>query len=159
VLAPLTQGHCHDAVVEGGPVPHRALFYFDRDAASFAAAVVTAVLDLERSGLACLAVVPDDNLVTVGVIAPRVGVSPRRLGGLLRDGPPPVYRCAGEQVFRWSDVVAWLRTASGPAPPVGEAGAAAPEPVLAALNLALRLRRLIGGDPVVAAAVCDLLAA
>jgi hypothetical protein len=148
VLAPLTQGRCADAVVMGGAAPNRALVYFDREAASLAAAVVTAVVDLERSGLACLAVVPDDDLVTVGVLAPRLGVPPRRLHGLLRDGPSPVRRCGGELVFRWSDVVAWLGTAPG----------TAPEPVLAALNLALRLRALVRSDPATAAAVRDLLA-
>lgn len=152
VLAPLARGRCHDAVVEGGPARHRALYYFDREATSLAAAVVAAVVDLEHGGLACLAVVPDDNLVTAGVIAPRLGVASGRRGGLLlRDGPAPVYRCGGELVFRWSDVVAWLKTTSGPE-------VAAPEPVLAALNLALRLRRLVRADPVVAEAVRDLLA-
>jgi hypothetical protein len=156
VLAPLARGRCHDAVVEGGPARHRALYYFDREAPSLAAAVVTAVVDLEHSGLACLAVVPDDDLVTVGVMGPRLGLSRHRLGGLLRDGPAPVHTCGGTQVFRWSDVVAWLATWPGPEV---RPSAAAAEPVLAALNLALRLRRLVRADPVVAGAVRDLLAA
>jgi hypothetical protein len=148
VLAPLTQGRCTDAVVMGGAATDRALVYFDREAASLAAAVVTAIVDLERSGLACQAVVPDDDLVTPGVLAPRLGVSPHRLGGLLRDGPPPVRRCGGELVFRWSDVVARLGAAPG----------SASEPVLTAVNLALRLRALVRSDPATAAAVRDLLA-
>jgi hypothetical protein len=67
--------------------------------------------------------------------------------GLLRDGPAPVHRCCGEWVFRWSDILARLPATPGPAP------------VLAALNVALRLRRLIRGDPALVAAVRDLLAA
>ena len=147
VVAPLVLGLCADAVVESGPATHRALVYFDRDAASLPAAIVTALLDLEHGGLDCLTVVPDDDLVTIGVIAPRLGLPPGVAGGLLRDGAVPVIECGGYQVFRWSDLVARLRAGQGEGP------------VLAALNLALRLRRLVRADPVVAAAVRDLLAA
>ncbi|GAA0899773.1 hypothetical protein GCM10009557_75840 [Virgisporangium ochraceum] len=164
VLAPLTHGRCTDAVVIGGTAPNRALVYFDREAASLAAAVVTAIADLERSGLACIDVVPDDDLVTIGVLAPRLGVPPRGLGELLRDGPPPVRRCGGELIFRWSDVLAWLDTAPGeaagpaPGPASGPVASPASEAVLGVLNLALRLRRLVRSDPATAAAVRDLLA-
>jgi hypothetical protein len=144
VVAPLVLGRFADGVVESGPSTERALVYFDREAANLAAAVVTAVLDLERDGLDCQTVVPDDDLVTLGVIGPRLA---HLAGGLPRDGPAPVLRCGGEWVFRWSDIVALLPAAPGPAP------------VLAALNVALRLRRLIQGDPALVAAIRDLLAA
>jgi hypothetical protein len=156
LVAPLVLGICADAVVEGGPPTHRALVYFDRDAASLPAAVVTSVLDLEHSGLDCLAVVPDDDLVTLGVIAPRLGLPPGAAGGLL-DGPVPAVECGGFRVFRWSDIVAWLRSEPGSA--AGPAPAPVPPrpPVFAALNLALRLRRLVRADPALAVAVRDLL--
>jgi hypothetical protein len=148
VSAPLVFGRVADAVVESGPATHRALVYFDREAANLAAAIVTALVDLERDGLDCLAVVPDDDLVTLGVIAPRLRLAPRVAGGALRDGPAPVLQCGGERVFRWSEVTARLRIAPG-----------APDAVLAAMNLALRLRRLVRDDPALVAAVRDLLAA
>jgi hypothetical protein len=149
VLAPLVRGRFADAVVEGGVSSRRALVYSDREAANLAAAVVTAVLDLEHDGLDCLAAVPDDDLVTLGVIAHRLGLAPRAARGLVLDGPAPVLRCGGERVFRWSDLAVRLPSAPDPTP----------EPVLAALNVALRLRRLIRGDPALADAVRGLMTA
>jgi hypothetical protein len=160
LVAPLVRGTCTDAVVESGPATRRALVYFDREAMSLPAAVVTSVLDLEHSGLDCLAVVPDDDLVTLGVIAPRLGLSPgAMLDGPVFDGAVPSVGCGGFRVFRWSDIVAWLRSEPGPA--AGRAAAREPAParppVFAALNLALRLRRLIRADPGLVVAVRDLL--
>ena len=148
LVAPLVRGTCTDAVVESGPATRRALVYFDREATSLPAAVVTSIFDLEHSGLDCLAVVPDDDLVTLGVIAPRLGLSP----GAMLDGPGavPSVECGGFRVFRWSDIVAWLRSEPAPEPAPGP-------PVFAALNLALRLRRLIRADPGLVVAVRDLL--
>jgi len=146
VVAPLVLGRFDDGVVEGGPSTERALVYFDREAATLAAAVVTAVLDLEHDGLDCQAIVPDDDLVTLGLIAP---ILRQAAGHLRRDGPVPALRCGGEWVFRRCDLAARLPSAPDPTP----------EPVLAALNVALRLRRLVRGDPALAEAVRGLVTA
>ncbi|GAA0898732.1 hypothetical protein GCM10009558_088100 [Virgisporangium aurantiacum] len=155
LVAPLVRGTCTDAVVESGPATRRVLVYFDRDAPSFRAPVPPRFLEQEDSGLDCLAVGPDDDLVTLDVTAPRLGLSPGAVGdGPVFDGAVPAVECGGFRVFRWSDVVAWLRSAPGPA---AREPAPAWPPVFAALNLALRLRRLIRADPGLVAAVRDLL--
>lgn len=155
LVAPLVLGVVADAVVEGsvagGPAGRRGLVYFDRDAATLPAAVVTALEDLENSGLECLAAVPDDDLVTLDLLAPRTGGGPggRRLGSV------PAVECGGRLVFRWSDVVARLEEGPENGRPAGRSEA----PALRAVNLALRLRGLIRGDPALVAAVRALLGA
>jgi hypothetical protein len=88
---------------------------FDREAGSLAAAVATAVLDLESIGVKTLRVV-DRDLMTLADIADRVRLSResvRRYSVNERGGggfPPPVNPGRKGSVFyRWSEVAPWLR--------------------------------------------------
>jgi hypothetical protein len=133
--------HCVDAVVEFDPAAAVVRAHFDRAAPSLAEAVVAAVRDVDASGVTPVAMLPDDDLVTVGVVAARVAVSRRVVEALLHDGPPPLWHCAGEPVYRWAEVAPRLR--------VGVDSASTR--VFEAANLALRLRTLTRADAALAA--------
>ena len=83
----------------------------------------------------------DEDLVTLGEIADRVGRSREavRLWSLGRTGPggfpPPVDGGLSTAFYRWSQVAPWIRDRMGLA-------VTDPEPILAAVNLALQLRVL-----------------
>lgn len=122
---------------QGGP---GVLIDFARDSPTLVDAVVSAVRDLDAIGVQAVAV-RDDDLVTLATIADRVGRSHEAVwrwavgstgpGGF----PAPADNRLGTAYYRWSPVAAWLRRRL--AIPVAD-----PEPVLAAVNLALRLRAL-----------------
>ena len=89
---------------------------FEREADSLAAAIVSAVHDVETTGLIAVRVI-DEDLLTLADIAERIGRSREnvRLWALGQRGgggfPPPVNLEAtkGEVRFwRWSEVVPWL---------------------------------------------------
>jgi hypothetical protein len=113
---------------------------FDRDAPTLIDAIVSAVRDLDAIGVQA-ASVRDGDLVTIAMIAERVGRSQEavRLWVVGRTGagafPAPVDSRLGMAYYRWSQVAAWLRERMGIA-------VADPEPILAAVNLALQLRAL-----------------
>ncbi len=114
---------------------------FDRDALTLIDAIVSGVRDLDRFGLAATGVCDDDDLVTLADVADRVGKSREavRLWSLGRTGPGgfplPVNANLSTSYYRWSQVAPWLRTQMGINVPD-------PEPVLAAINLALQLRAI-----------------
>jgi hypothetical protein len=127
---------CADAAVEHDPAAREVRAHFDRAGPSLVEAVVSALRDVDASGLTPAQVVPDDDLMTLAAVAARLGTSRRVAEALLRDGPPPLWHCAGEPVYRWPEVAPRLRADSE----------SASERILTAANLALRLRTLTRDD-------------
>jgi hypothetical protein len=134
---------CGDIAIDKDP--HRdgegAVIRFSRDAPTLIDAVVSAVRDLDAVGLPAVRVFEDDDIVTLAMIADRVGRSREavRLWSVGRTGPggfpgPSVFHIH-TAYYRWSEVVPWLRERMGM--PVPDS-----EPVLAAVNLALQLRAM-----------------
>lgn len=128
---------CDDATLGAVDGVHYAAFY--REASSLAAALLSAIRDIESgSGLSVLRVEPDD-LVTAAEIAKRLGrtresvrllIAGRRGRG---DFPPAISHLRSRnRLWRWSDVAAW----AGRLTPEQERQAR----LLAATNAALELR-------------------
>jgi hypothetical protein len=132
---------CGDSTIERKPNRSGALITFDRAAPTLIDAILTAVRDLDAVGLFAARVRDDDDLVTLAVIAQRVGRSREavRLWSIGRTGPggfpAPIDIGASVAYYRWSQVAPWLRERMKM--PVPD-----PEPVLAAVNLALQLRAM-----------------
>jgi hypothetical protein len=132
---------CGDIAIERTPDRPGVVVSFDRDAPTLIDAIVSAVRDLDAVGIPAARVRDDDDLVTLGVIADRIGRSREavRLWSIGRTGPGgfPVPIGSGLSVayYRWSQVAPWLRERMRM--PVPD-----PEPVLAAINLALQLRAM-----------------
>jgi hypothetical protein len=132
---------CRDVTLEQNTNRSTALIMFDRPAPTLIDAILTAVRDLEAVGLSAARVHDDDDLVTLAVIAQRVGRSREavRLWSIGRTGPggfpAPIDIGASVAYYRWSQVAPWLRERMGMSVPD-------PEPVLAAVNLALQLRAM-----------------
>jgi hypothetical protein len=105
---------CDDAGIETGP--QGTFISFDREAASLAEAIVSAVRDVESAvpgvrvrGVAC------NEMVTLLDISERAGVSREaaRLWSVGKRGPgdfptPSFVTTGGEQVWDWSEVALWL---------------------------------------------------
>ncbi len=115
---------------------------FDRKAASLAAAVSSAIEQVESvPGMQALRVEPDE-LVTATVIAERVGRT-RESVRLLIEGkrgpggfPAPIaWVDAKTRLWQWSDVARWFSESLGRETPLGEGAE-----FLAAVNAALDLR-------------------
>ena len=114
-LDALQEAGCDDAAFIGPAADGSFTAEFDREAESFAAAVVSA-LDAIRSALPearLLRVLPDD-LVTIAAIAARTGRTDEsvRLLAQGRRGPGGFPSAAGwinekTQVWRWADVARW----------------------------------------------------
>jgi hypothetical protein len=115
---------------------------FDREAASLADAVASAVRDLDNADMRAVRVV-DEDLVTLADVADRVGQSHESIrryatgdrgpGGF----PPPVNPARDGTIFyRWSEVMPWLRESLGVEVPDVD-------PALVVANLVLQARRLI----------------
>ena len=109
----LYEAGCGDAAVEAGPLG--TLMDFTRKAPSLAEALVSAVRDVEKVpglrvvGVAC------DNMVTLATIADRAGVTREavRLWATGQRGngdfPAPFLSTpAGEKIWDWQQVAAWL---------------------------------------------------
>ncbi|MDT4986403.1 MAG: hypothetical protein QOI74_497 [Micromonosporaceae bacterium] len=131
---------CDDVTIERLPPRPGALITFDREAPSLVDAILSAVRDLDAVGLPAARVRDDDDLVTLAIIAERVGRSREavRLWSVGRTGPggfPSPVDALSVAYYRWSQVAPWLRDRMGM--PVPD-----PEPVLAAVNLALQLRAM-----------------
>jgi hypothetical protein len=143
----LAAAGCDDAAFIGPAADGTFTVEFDRDAPTFAGAVVSA-LDALRSVFTdtrLLRVLPDD-LVTVAAIATRTGRSDESVRLLCRGrrGPGGFPAAAGwinekTQIWRWTDVARWFGDALGE-PPAGAEHA----PFLAALNDALDLAARAG---------------
>jgi hypothetical protein len=133
---------CDDAAFIGPAGDGTFIAEFDREASSFAAAVVSA-LEALRSALtdAVLLRMQPEDIVSLSAIAARTGRTDEsvRLLAQGRRGPGSFPPAAGwindkTQVWRWADVARWFGDALGE-PPVGSEHAA----FLAALNDALDL--------------------
>jgi hypothetical protein len=130
-----------DTCIETDPPSGEAWISFDREAPSLVDAIVTAVRDLHCAGLEPVRVSEDDDVVTLGVIAQRVGRSETAVrgwaDGLTGPGgfPAPIVEHARRSCYRWSEVAPWLKVHFGhEAPDVTT--------TLRAVNLALELRAM-----------------
>ena len=133
---------CDDAAFMGPASDGTFTAEFDREAPTFAAAVVSALDAIQAAlpGVRLLRVLPDD-LVTIAAIAARTGRSDESVRLLCqgRRGPggfPPATGFINEktQVWRWTDVACWFTDALDELPAGAEHAA-----FLAALNNALDL--------------------
>jgi hypothetical protein len=130
-----------DACIETDPPSGEAWISFDREAPSLVDAIVTGVRDLRCAGLEPSRVREDDDLVSLGVIAQRVGRSETVVRGWAAGEtgpggfPAPVTAHPRRPCYSWREVVPWLRVHCGHRPPELEA-------TLRAVNLALELRSL-----------------
>lgn len=124
-----------DLSVEVVPAEGVIWVAFDRNAPTLVDAVVSGVRDLDAAGLGIAGAVDDDPLVTVEVIAARVGRPVEVVRGWTHGGfPPPVRDHPRRPVYHWPDVSAWLDRRRGP---VADAAV-----TFEAVTLALRLRTL-----------------
>jgi hypothetical protein len=146
-LDALAAAGCDDAAFMGPAADGTFTAEFDREAPSFAGAVVSALDALQSvlPGARLLRVLPADP-VTVAAIATRTGRSDEsvRLLHQGRRGPGGFPAAAGwinekTQIWRWTDVARWFADALGE-PPAGAEHAA----FLAALNDALDLAARAG---------------
>ncbi len=132
---------CPDVTVEQRPGRPGTLVNFDRPAPTLIDAILTAVRDLDAIGIQAARVRDDFDLVTLAIIGKRVGRSREavRLWSIGRTGPggfpSPIDTGISVAYYRWSQVAPWLRERMGM--PVPD-----PEPVVAAVNLALQLRAM-----------------
>ena len=138
---------CDDAAFMGPASDGTFTAEFDREAPTFAGAVVSALEAIRSAlrGARLLRVLPDD-LVTIAAIAARTGRSDEsvRLLHQGRRGPGGFPAAAGwvnekTQVWRWADVARWFADALGEFPAGAEHA-----PFLAALNDALDLAARAG---------------
>jgi hypothetical protein len=124
--------------VEVVPAEGAAWVAFDRVAPTLVDAVVSGVRDLDAAGVGIDRAVDDDPLVTLEVIAARIGRPVEVVRGWA-GFPAPVREHPRRPVYHWPDVSAWLDRHRSPVPRVGGGEAAA---ALEAVTLALRLRAL-----------------
>lgn len=128
-----------DLSVEVVPAEGLAWVAFDRVAPTLVDAVVSGVRDLDTAGLGIAGALDDDPLVTVEVIAARIGRPAEVVRSWAGGGgfPAPVRDHPRRPVYHWPAVSAWLDRHRAPAP-----GGADVEVTLEAVTLALRLRAL-----------------
>ena len=127
-----------DLSVEVVPADGLAWVAFDRAAPTLVDAVVSGVRDLDVAGVGIDRALVDDPLVTLEVIAARIGRPVEVVRGWTGGGfPAPVRDHPRRPVYQWADVSAWLDRHRAPVPPGGDA-----EVTLEAVTLALRLREL-----------------
>lgn len=127
-----------DLSVEVVPAGGLAWVAFDRFAPTLVDAVVSGVRDLDAAGVGIDRAVDDDPLVTLEVIAARIGRPVEVVRGWTGNGfPAPVRDHPRRPVHRWPDVSAWLDRQRMPPAADGDV-----EATLEAVTLALRLRAL-----------------
>jgi hypothetical protein len=132
---------CDDASVECWPEAGEVWVAFDREAPTLVDAIVSGVRDLDYAGIPAGRVREDDDVVTLGVIAQRVGRAEetvrRWASGEAGPGrfPAPVVEHPRRPCYVWSEVAPWLHV---------HFGYEAPDATLAlrAVNLVLELRSL-----------------
>jgi hypothetical protein len=113
----LFEAGCDDASFEYGPA--QSIGDFDREAPSLAAAIASAIRDIESVGFTVVGVV-DYDMWTLGDVADRIGRSReavrRYATGARGPGgfPQPVNPGReGTTFYRWSEVAPWLRDKLG----------------------------------------------
>lgn len=132
-------GRVSDLCVEVGAYRRWTGIAIDREARSLSQAVVTAIRDCDVVGLIPLDVGPDDDLVTIELIADRTGCHPRRVlrwaggDGRSEGFPHPVDMPGGPPLYRWSEVMPWAYSRMGLAIPDET-------PVFSTANHILRVR-------------------
>jgi hypothetical protein len=136
----LFEAGCDDATIAvTAGVQH---LHFDREARSFADALVSAISEVEHEGLGVRVVrVAPDEYVTLAEIAKRTGRT-RESVRLLATGdrgpgdfPPPAARAEQRnRLWRWAEVARWF------ARRLGESVSGAPDEALSAVNGLLQAR-------------------
>ncbi|MEV4515069.1 hypothetical protein AB0K00_39685 [Dactylosporangium sp. NPDC049525] len=127
-----------DLSVEVVPADGLTWVAFDRVAPTLVDAVVSGVRDLDAAGVGIDRAVDDDPLITLEVIAARIGRPVEVVRAWTGGGfPAPVRDHPRRPVYHWPDVSAWLERHRAAAPPGGDAAV-----TLEAVTLALRLRAL-----------------
>ena len=137
----------HDVTVERGR--GRTLLRFDREAASFADALVSALRDVERAGLV-VGSVRHDDLVTLREIAARTGrtyESARLLasGERGRGGFPGPMSSQGWALYSWALVRPWFARQVRASTPDPEPRAVDRDRLIAAADHLVRARALMRG--------------
>lgn len=132
----------------------RTLLGFDRDAESLAAALVSALRDVEATGLA-VGSVQSEDLVTLKEIAARTGRSYEsvRLLALGRRGPggfPGPMSSAGWTLYSWAQVRQWIARHYAPADQDRELLTLEHDRLIAAADHLVRARALMRGDDLAA---------
>lgn len=141
----LYEAGCDDAT----PVQEeaRTLLHFHREAASLAEALVSALRDVERTGLH-VAAVDTEDLVTVKDIAARTERSYEsvRLLANGQRGPggfPPPMSSGGWTFYSWAQVAAWFTRHF---PGTGHEQSTEYDRVIAAADHLVRARAILAGD-------------
>jgi hypothetical protein len=143
----LYEAGCDDALI--GSRDGVLFADFDREAPSSAAAILSAIRQVESAGVGLSVVrVEPDELVSRAEIADRVGLSREaiRLYAMGRRGPgtfpPPVVRLRGRSpLYRWTDVAPWLAHHGGTAA-AGAGEDLETATLIGMLNAVFDLRRL-----------------
>jgi hypothetical protein len=105
-----------DGYPESGPDGHS--IGFDREAASFADAILSAIADVEAARFEVLRVEPDE-LVSAADVAERTERSRQSISSLVNGTrgpggwPNPVAGNVRSPLWRWSDVAAWFEAFDG----------------------------------------------
>lgn len=105
-----------DGSPESGPEGHS--IGFDREASSFADAVLSAISEVEAAEFEVLRVEPDE-LVSAADVAERTERSRQSVSSLVNgtrgpgDWPAPVAGNVRSPLWRWSDVAAWFESFDG----------------------------------------------
>lgn len=130
-----------DGYPETGPVGHS--IGFDREAADFQSAVLSAIEQVEKAGFEVLRVEPDE-LVSAADIAERTGRTRQSISALINGTrgpggwPRPVAGNVRSPLWRWADVATWFEDFDG-SQHVDKEHAA----LLAAVNEILAARRAL----------------
>jgi hypothetical protein len=131
-----------DVCVEVGAFRRWAAVIGDRDAPSLAAAIVATIRDLDSAGLIPIDSGPDDDIVSVPLIAERIGFAEQTVRDwALAGGGPCAFPGRADtpgptEYYRWGDVVAWLSARLGFEPRDNAQ-------VFTAINMAMRLRTIL----------------
>jgi hypothetical protein len=135
---------CDDASVECWPEAGEVWVAFDREAPTLVDAIVSGVRDLDYAGIPAELIREDDDVVTLGVIAQRVGRAEETVRRWARGEagpgqfPAAVVEHPRRPCYLWSEVVPWLHVHFGyETPDLTRA--------LRAANLVLQLRALAPG--------------
>lgn len=130
-----------DGYPETGPAGHS--IGFDREAADFQSAVLSAIEQVEEAGFEVLRIEPDE-LVSAADVADRTGRTRQSISALINGTrgpggwPTPVAGNVRSLLWRWADVAAWFEDFDGSQHVDKERAA-----LLAAVNEVLAARRAL----------------